>query len=133
MTITISDTKYEHGYEDDYEGLGFEHSGELLGSLESTSATDSPFAPLNVPVWINAPDSVWDVRTCKWCAQEDGDCGEHRLSVGMLLTRKGRTVIWWADAWTQDDVQAIRQLMLSVWANRADSGFARYRTHRDED
>ena len=129
--MTTEQATYTRGYDDNYEGLAFATGAELAAELEAWAL--GPYARLNVPVWVDVP-AVAIGEPCEWCNEHglpgvavsgEWTCGEHRLEVGILLTRHGEPTIWYTDDWTPDDVQAIRATMLRVWAGRADTGFAR--------
>ena len=124
--MTTETLEWVRGYEDSYEGEGFTDSAALIADLNCWSAPESRIASLNIPVWIDVPEKMAGVD-CKYCAEygEREEC-THRLEVGILMPRKGRTVIKWTDNYTTEDVSTIRQMMLRVWALRADIGFARY-------
>ena len=120
MVMATTEPAWTLGYEDAYEGAECSDGRDLLANLHGA---DSVFAHLNIPVWIDVPERAPD-EACDWCA-EYGACGEHRLSVGVMKPRHGLNIIYYTDSWTLDDVAAIRLLMLSVWAHRADTGFSR--------
>lgn len=107
-------SEYTIHYEDWYEASVNEAFEEVLAMFEALAAPESPFAHLNVPVWI-------DVTMIE---------GERAVVVGVMQPRTGRTVQWIAPA-TLEQVQHLRKLMLRVWAARADTGFARWEHSHD--
>ena len=91
-------------YEDSYAATICTDFAEL-SDLFSAYCEEPGIAQMNVPVWIHF---------------EDGE-----LSVGIMGTRKGECWQYVARA-TEEQAHSIRARMLSVWAGRADSGFARH-------
>ena len=111
-------------YEDNYSGTAFESGAELLADLEHWSF--GHLGDLNIPVWISAPDKRAGAD-CSYCVEygERVEC-QHRLEVGAFLPRHGRCTIRYTDNFTGEDVRTARQLLMRVWAGRADAGFDRY-------
>ncbi len=119
--MTTETMAWARGYEDSYEGAECDDGPQLLANLHGA---DSPWAALNIPIWIDVPRNA-PGEDCSDCIEESEDCGSHRLTVGVMKPRHGDNIIYYTDRWTHEDAHAIRLLMLNVWAHRADVGFVR--------
>jgi len=107
-----SDPDYTPHYEDAYSGERFRSAEDLLRNIQAWSTPGKFAADLNMPVWINF--------------QEADEEYPSRLSVGVLLPRKGRCNIKYVEGVTTEDTAPIRSLLLQYWAWRAETGFERY-------
>lgn len=99
-------------WEDEYSAQVYATFEELGRQFEMCE--HELYSSMNVPVWLSYDEDG-----------EDQGWGEPVLTVGVMLTRKGRTVQWIAPA-TPEQAQDIRTRMLRVWAGRADAMFDRY-------
>ena|SRR3990167_3268364 len=99
-------------WEDSYRAMVYRSFEELVGDFEAYCL--SPLARWNWPVWVEYDEE-----------NEQGyDCGS-TVTIGVFLPRHGRSSQWIAPA-TPEQVQQIREMILAVWAGRADIGFRRY-------
>jgi hypothetical protein len=122
--------EYARGYDDEYGGQPCENGADLASAIEEVGT--GAFAALNIPVWIDLPDTMAGAD-CRYCVEygERVECS-HRLKVGVFMPRHGRCTIYYADDYTAEDVVAIRETLMRVWAGRADTGFARHSFARSE-
>ena len=102
--------KATRGYEDHYAGYAFESLGDFF--VEFETYCEGRYASLNIPVWVQFESGA------------DNETPEDLIKVGVFMPRHGECVIWIIPG-TEDDMMLIRQRMLSIWASRADTGFAR--------
>lgn len=102
--------EYIENYEDNYSAATNENFETLRQVFLDVAAAESPYAHLNIPIWIDTGESDED---------------EAVVMVGVLQPRHGVVVQWVAPA-TEEQVQELRVLMLRVWAARADTGFPRW-------
>lgn len=101
----------EHrGWEDDYGATCYDNIQILVAQTKEMWL--GTFANLNWPVWVEYDDEQ------KW------DCGPV-VTVGVFMPRHGRCWQHIAPA-TPEEAQKTREMVMRVWANRADAGFRRY-------